>query len=274
MKKFSCFPLVGTTYDDISLATAPVSEIGCTSFKSISGNYMLSDSNICMFSLGQVVEVSNTHNSVIGQLSFITKNATFSACDSVNRRRIFHVNDGNIFVVHEKYGNAITSWSGLNASCMAEVQSRTIANIILVGDATSGKIKIFNPNISAAYIPNTFIKTRYDDMNEIQEKVWRAILPEIEVTDGENYSINISYDIDYQNVEGETSFLGSIDNIAVFGEDYWGQAYYSNSIGKTRLKNDFQLHTAKGGRLSIELSTQNRIKFLGMTQKFRLIGRK
>lgn len=275
LKSKSIWTLYGTSKSDFRIPNTPLYMDGLVGNDAVVDEGMfLSSSTLYQFSLTSVQPVFASHKPTIASLTAAEIQATMAFTDRLEKRILFHFGSGDTLCIQEqnrpdtqeRYYAAFT-WTGLNPGAFAALDDRADSGDMLVGDATVTKIYTLNNDIDDDGTSiETIIETAYNDHNEIGQKVWRRFSPEIEIVNVDDaYTYSLTYDVDYSALSGLERFVDQNDNIMVWDRSNWDDKYwgFKERVGES-------IHfAATGNRISFGIKSNDRLKFLGYTAKYR-----
>lgn len=275
----SVWPLYGTSIDNLRVGPTPIEEnAGCVAGLTLinGGNYglFLGDNGFYSFDLTSVTPVFYTHRDVIKALTKTQKKLSFGVAQPAERRAFINLPTGSTLAIIEQQRMesnqpyyAMYTWKGLNAGCFVVADAPSLSGELLIGDADEGHIYILNNNIDDDGTPiETIIKTAYDDQGSVNNKVWRRCDPEIELVNTGSYMYQMSHDVDYKKLTGLALFQNTEDRVLDWDLDDWDASFWG--YNRERVSEPY-FFEARGHRISFEIKSSTRIKFLGFTTKYR-----
>jgi hypothetical protein len=270
VKTRSVTPLRGTNRANIRVDEPISLYVGCPSFDgALPVGIMASTTNWFQVSLTGVEPIPDTHSPLLDVIGLSGVEQIVSGVQPSTGKAFFQLPNGITVVFDGKYG-AVTTWTGINASCFAAAAAEGYDGRLLIGDTDEGIVYWNDGNDDDGTPIDTVIKLAYSDHDTPQDKVWRLFQPTIEIIDEDNpYEIFIKHDVDRLAISGQQTFAGDVTNYLDFGEDYWGGALWGYERQEPL---PYWMHHVRGESISFEIKASTRIKFHGYFTKYRTAG--
>lgn len=264
-------PLYGTSRFNISIGEPFSNHIGCAAIDSVlDDGLVLGKDNLYRFGLNSIEPMPQTHTPLFESLTAANKKLVFATAHPIQRRALVALSKDQMLCIDAKWNGAITSWTGLNASCFSLADDANDPGTLLIGDATNGYVYAYGGNTDDSTTFETRIKSRYLQHNTPMLKEWSSFIPEVEtLEDSATYRMYYSYDVDYLTGGGLLTGSYYNNNFADFGIDNFGETIFGSSY---RINDPFFMHDARGNRISYELVCSKRIRYNGFTTKYRTVG--
>ncbi len=272
-KRNSSWSLYGTYYDDMQLELLSDS-IGCHATDSVTTlidqGMMLSSDNLYRFSLSQIEEYPKTHKLLLDVMTATERAAVISQVVPNEKRVVVML--PSLCINAEASTGGMTTWTDINAASFSIADSAVDDGSLLIGDATNGIVYALNNETAGGFVTEFWFP--FNDYGSTREKVWRVFYPELDILDGANTdgtaTIYLRYDVDRGQRLGYMPFTGSSADVMLWSSgDDWNEQSWGPSGSAQR----WPMHDARGRRISLQLSTNSRIKLQGYALQLREVGK-
>jgi hypothetical protein len=269
-KSRSVFPLTGTNRLNIRVGQ-PISGVGAASTDGILDGVLVGYNNWYLAGLNMLEPIQETHTPVLDTITNLNKQTIFATMQSKDQRAFYYLPNGEVIVLDGKQ-NAVTTWSGLSASCLAVAEAVGDGGSLLIGSSLEGQVYTLTGDDDDGAAITTFIKLPYQDYGKGIDKEWRCFWPKVDILSSGEFELFFKFDIDFKALRGQTTFTGNSPNVLNWGYDPWGGASWGSSI--TSIETPFWFHSARGEHASFEIKINGRIRFKGYETRYRMTGRK
>lgn len=272
LKDTSVWPLYGTNIDNLRLGTTPLTDTaGCVSDEGALPGVFFSSGNLYTFGIAEVREAGPTHTTIFAAMTDAQRRAVISGIQPTFKRALFHIPSKDFTLVADGKHSCITTWEGLNANCFTCADGEGDDGRLILGDATTGDVYMLAGSDDNGTAITTHIKTAYADYGSDKAKVFRKIEPDITVLVAGSYSITTTIDLDYRTSTTSQTDTGSATNETGWDSDFWSTSVWGF---QDRLDIDVWLHGQRGGKASVEVVSNKRIRLKGYEVDYTITERK
>lgn len=273
-KKNSVFPLYGNTRDNIRVGEPISNYIGCCGFDAYTEDGLfVGRDNLYRFDLSSVTPLSQTHNRIFTDAGIGVLDDAIVQSFPREMMVVCHIpNASKDAIIVDARKGGITRWRGLNIGSMCITDDKVDPADLIIGDATTAQIyKYYGDNDDGTKI-NWEIRSKHFNNDTQREKVWRFIQTEVEYLEGTSYAAYVTADTDFETITESLTIDGDLETSTglIWGTGLWGAEKWGSS--RVKIRDRFFFNLLRGTFASFKFIGTQRIRFQGLTSRYREVG--